>query len=139
VRGVAHDPVLRAKLMALHEAGIPLSVLSERHAIARPVLSRWWARYQAQDLVVSSRGVVGRIDRQRGMCRRSTRRSLPPGILGGACSGSPTSSVSATARCSANSNAPGAIGCRKGLSHQRGTHGSLPLRRHRRAIPSALS
>ena len=50
MRGVAHDPVLRAKLMAQHEAGIPLSVLSERHRIARPVLSRWWARYQAEDL-----------------------------------------------------------------------------------------
>ena len=50
MRGVAHDPVLRAKLMAQHEAGISLSVLSERHGIARPVLSRWWARYQAQDL-----------------------------------------------------------------------------------------
>jgi len=50
VRGVAHDPVLRAKLMAQHEAGIPLSVLSERHGIARPVLSRWWARYRADDL-----------------------------------------------------------------------------------------
>jgi transposase InsO family protein len=36
--------------MAQHEAGVPLSVLSERHGIARPVLSRWWARYQAQDL-----------------------------------------------------------------------------------------
>src|SRR4029077_1923179 len=36
--------------MAQHEAGIPLSVLSERHGIARPVLSRWWARYQAEDL-----------------------------------------------------------------------------------------
>jgi len=51
VRGIAHDPVLRAKLMAQHEAGIPLSVLSERHGIARPVLSRWWARYRAADLV----------------------------------------------------------------------------------------
>jgi len=50
VRGVAHDPVLRAKLMAQHEAGIPLSVLSERQGIARPVLSRWWARYRAHDL-----------------------------------------------------------------------------------------
>jgi transposase InsO family protein len=50
VRGVSHDPVLRAKLMAQHEAGIPLSVLSERHGIARPVLSRWWARYRADDL-----------------------------------------------------------------------------------------
>lgn len=50
MRGVAHDPVVRAKLMAQHEAGIPLSVLSERHGIARPVLSRWWARYRADDL-----------------------------------------------------------------------------------------
>lgn len=50
MRGVAHDPVLRAKLMAQHEAGIPLSVLSDRHGIARPVLSRWWARYQVDDL-----------------------------------------------------------------------------------------
>lgn len=50
MRGIAHDPVLRAKLMAQHEAGVPLSVLSERHGIARPVLSRWWKRYQATDL-----------------------------------------------------------------------------------------
>jgi len=50
VRGVAHDPVLRAKLMAQHEEGVPLSVLSQRHGIARPVLSRWWARYLADDL-----------------------------------------------------------------------------------------
>lgn len=50
MRGVAHDRVLRAKLMAQHEAGIPLSVLSGRHGIARPVLSRWWARYRADDL-----------------------------------------------------------------------------------------
>jgi transposase InsO family protein len=50
VRGVAHDAVLRAKLMAQHEAGVPLVVLSERHGIARPVLSRWWRRYQAADL-----------------------------------------------------------------------------------------
>jgi transposase InsO family protein len=50
MRGVAHDSVLRAKLMAQHEAGVPLSVLSERHAIARPVLSRWWARYREDDL-----------------------------------------------------------------------------------------
>lgn len=50
MRGVAHDPVWRAKLMALHEAGVPLAVLSERHGIARPVLSRWWARYLAGDI-----------------------------------------------------------------------------------------
>jgi transposase InsO family protein len=50
VRGVAHDPVLRAKLMAQHQEGVPLCVLSERHGIARPVLSRWWARYLTEDL-----------------------------------------------------------------------------------------
>lgn len=50
MRGVAHDPVLRAKLMAQHQEGVPLSVLSERHAIARPVLSRWWVRYLQDDL-----------------------------------------------------------------------------------------
>jgi transposase InsO family protein len=50
VRGVAHDLALRAKLMAQHEAGIPLQVLSDRSGIARPVLSRWWQRYRAQDL-----------------------------------------------------------------------------------------
>jgi transposase InsO family protein len=50
VRGVAHDPVVRAKLMAQHESGVPLTVLSECYGIARPVLSRWWKRYQAADL-----------------------------------------------------------------------------------------
>ena len=50
MRGVAHDPVLRAKLMAQHEAGVPLVVLSDQSGIARPVLSRWWQRYQAADL-----------------------------------------------------------------------------------------
>jgi transposase InsO family protein len=50
VRGVAHDPMVRAALMAQHQAGVPLSVLSERSGIARPVLSRWWKRYQTEDL-----------------------------------------------------------------------------------------
>ena len=50
MRGIAHDPVLRAKLMAQHETGVPLAVLSARHGIARPVLSRWWKRYLADDL-----------------------------------------------------------------------------------------
>lgn len=49
MRGVAHDPVLRAKLMALHEEGIPLTSLSADHQIPRRVLSRWWARYQVGD------------------------------------------------------------------------------------------
>jgi transposase InsO family protein len=71
VRGVAHDPVLRAKLMAQHEGGIPLSVLSERHGIARPVLSRWWARYRAQD-------VAGLDPRSRRPHRSPTRH--PPAV-----------------------------------------------------------
>jgi transposase InsO family protein len=50
MRGVAHDPVLRAKLIAQHEAGVPLSVVSARSGIAHPVLSRWWARYREYDL-----------------------------------------------------------------------------------------
>jgi len=36
--------------MAQHQEGVPLSVLSEESGIARPVLSRWWARYQREDL-----------------------------------------------------------------------------------------
>lgn len=50
MRGVAHDPVFRAKVMAQHEAGVPLVVLSDHYGIARPVLSRWWKRYQADDV-----------------------------------------------------------------------------------------
>jgi transposase InsO family protein len=49
MRGVAYDPVLRAKLMALHEQGVPLQELSQHYGIARPVLSRWWARYRDGD------------------------------------------------------------------------------------------
>jgi transposase InsO family protein len=36
--------------MALHEQGVPLIELSRLHGVARPVLSRWWARYQSADL-----------------------------------------------------------------------------------------
>lgn len=50
MRGVPHDPVFRAKLMALHGGGMPLSELSREYGIARPVLSRWWARYQVADV-----------------------------------------------------------------------------------------
>jgi len=49
MRGVAHDPILRAKLMALHEQGVSLQELSRESGIARPVLSRWWARYRGGD------------------------------------------------------------------------------------------
>ena len=50
MRGVAHETVLRAKLMALHEQGVTLADLSRRYGIARPVLSRWWKDYQRADL-----------------------------------------------------------------------------------------
>jgi transposase InsO family protein len=50
MRGVAYDPVFRAKLMALHQRGVPLTTLSTEFDVAREVLGRWWARYQAGDL-----------------------------------------------------------------------------------------
>ena len=50
MRGVAYEVALRAKLMAMHEQGRTLSGLSEEYGIARPVLSRWWARYLKADL-----------------------------------------------------------------------------------------
>ena len=50
MRGVAYDPVFRAKLMALHQQGIPLTALSVDFGIAREVLGRWWKRYHATDL-----------------------------------------------------------------------------------------
>ena len=50
MRGVAHDPVLRAKLMAMHQEGVTLTALSAEFGIAREVLSRWWTRYQTTDL-----------------------------------------------------------------------------------------
>lgn len=50
MRGVAYDPVFRAKLMAMHQQGVPLTILSADFGVAREVLGRWWARYQAGDL-----------------------------------------------------------------------------------------
>jgi transposase InsO family protein len=50
MRGVAHDPVFRAKLMALHQHGVTLTALSAEFGVAREVLSRWWARYAVDDL-----------------------------------------------------------------------------------------
>lgn len=49
MRGVAYDPALRAKLMALHQQGVSLKELSDQSGIARPILSRWWARYRDGD------------------------------------------------------------------------------------------
>ena len=50
MRGVAYDPVFRAKLMALHQQGVPLTTLSANFGVSREVLGRWWARYQLGDL-----------------------------------------------------------------------------------------
>ena len=50
MRGVAYDPVFRAKLMALHQQGVPLTTLSSEFGVSREVLGRWWTRYQADDL-----------------------------------------------------------------------------------------
>ena len=50
MRGVAYDPVLRSKLMALHQQGVSLTTLSADFGIARQVLSRWWQRYSTDDL-----------------------------------------------------------------------------------------
>jgi transposase InsO family protein len=50
MRGVAYDPVLRAKLMALHQQGVPFTALSAEFGVPREVLSRWWKRYEAEDL-----------------------------------------------------------------------------------------
>jgi transposase InsO family protein len=50
MRGVAYDPVVRAKMMALHQQGVPFTTLSAEFGIAREVLGRWWQRYQVGDL-----------------------------------------------------------------------------------------
>src|SRR5690242_4145343 len=50
MRGVAYEPVLRAKLMALHQQGVPFTTLSADFGVPREVLGRWWKRYQAEDL-----------------------------------------------------------------------------------------
>ena len=50
MRGVAYDPVFRAKLMALHQQGVPFTTLSTEFGVPREVLGRWWKRYQAEDL-----------------------------------------------------------------------------------------
>src|SRR6185436_3884584 len=50
MRGVAYDPVFRAKLMAMHQQGVPLTTLSLDFGVPREVLGRWWKRYQTDDL-----------------------------------------------------------------------------------------
>ena len=117
MRGVAHDRALRAKLMAQHQEGVPLTVLSERHGIARPVLSRWWARYVKDDL-------AGLTPRSRRPHRSPTRHG--PAVLaaidevrdfGGVPGGSPPSSGSVTGRYSGRSSRAGAIAGRRCRGH----------------------
>ena len=50
MRGVAYDPVFRAKVMAMHDEGVSLSALSTEFGVARQVLSRWWQQYSLHDL-----------------------------------------------------------------------------------------
>ena len=48
MRGVAYSLAERELLMKMHQQGKSLSALSRETGIARPVLSRWWMRYQKQ-------------------------------------------------------------------------------------------
>ena len=48
MRGVAYSLAERELLMRMHQQGKSLSVLSRETGITRPVLSRWWMRYQEQ-------------------------------------------------------------------------------------------
>lgn len=50
MRGVPHDPVFRAKLMTMHQHGVTFTALSAEFGVAREVLSRWWTRYEQEDL-----------------------------------------------------------------------------------------
>ena len=48
MQGVAYNVRERELLMRMHQQGNSLSALSRETGIARPVLSRWWRRYQEQ-------------------------------------------------------------------------------------------
>ncbi len=50
MRGVAYDAVFRATMMVLHEQGNSLTELSTEYGVPRPVLSRWWSRYQGDEV-----------------------------------------------------------------------------------------
>ena len=50
MRGVAHDPEIRALVMQLHRQGHSLAALSRELNIPRRVLCRWWIRYQQDGL-----------------------------------------------------------------------------------------
>lgn len=86
MRGMAYDPVFRAKLMALHQQGVPLTTLSVEYGVAREVLGRWWARYQAGDLAAlrprsrrphtSPTRVTGRVERHILRLRQQRRSAM---------------------------------------------------------------
>lgn len=50
MRGRAYDPVFRARMMTLHEQGTTLSELSADYGVPREVLSRWWQRFQRDEV-----------------------------------------------------------------------------------------
>jgi transposase InsO family protein len=69
-RGVSYDPDRRSFLMGLHVRGRSLSELSREFGIPRPVLSRWWQRFQRE-------GLPGL--RPRSRCPRHVT-ALPPAV-----------------------------------------------------------
>ncbi len=50
MRGRAYDPVFRAQMMVSHEQGSTLSELSTEYGVPREVLSRWWGRFQRDEV-----------------------------------------------------------------------------------------
>ncbi len=50
MRGRAYDPAFRARMMTLHEQGTTLSELSADYGVPREVLSRWWQRFQRDEV-----------------------------------------------------------------------------------------
>lgn len=50
MRGVAYDAVFRTKMMVMHEQGTSLAELSAEFGVPRPVLSRWWGRFQRDEV-----------------------------------------------------------------------------------------
>ena len=59
MRGVAYDPVFRAKLMAMHQEGVTFATLSARFGVPREVLGRWW-QDRVRDNAASSCGTTAR-------------------------------------------------------------------------------
>ena len=80
MRVVAHDPVFRAKLMALHQQGVSLTALSAEFAVTREVLGRSWARSQAGDLAALQ--PLSRCPRSSPTKLRAVDRAADPGAAG---------------------------------------------------------